>query len=112
MEICNDEAMNTALKIHSHVVIDGNGRAWIDDSNVKIVEVVRDQIAYGWSPEEIHWQYPHLGLAQIHAALAYYHDNRAALDAEIEASLETADTAARIAADSPIARRLKGLSRA
>lgn len=102
--------MNTALKIHSHVIIDDNGRAWIDDSNVKVAEVARDHIAYGWSPEEIHWQYPHLGLSQIYAALAYYHDNRATMDLEIETSLKAADTAARIAADSPIARRLKGPS--
>ncbi|MCH7227992.1 DUF433 domain-containing protein [Haloferula sp. A504] len=103
--------MTEALEIQSHVQIDDDGRAWIDDSNVKVVEVVRDHIAYGWSPEEIHWQYPHLGLAQIYAALAYYHDNRSAMDGEIEASLLAADTAARIAEDSPIALRLKGLSR-
>jgi uncharacterized protein (DUF433 family) len=103
--------MNPALEIHSHVVIDSNGCAWIDDSNIKVMEVVRDHIAYGWSPEEIHWQHPHLGLAQIYAALAYYHDNRAAMDAEIQGSLETANTAARLAADSPIARRLQGISR-
>jgi len=109
--MCDTKSMNTALQIQSHIVIDNNGRAWIDDSNVKVIEVTRDHIAYGWSPEEIHWQYPHLGLAQIYAALAYYHDNRAAMDAEIETSLEAANTAARIAADSPIARRLQGLSR-
>ena len=102
--------MNTALEFQSHVAIDNNGCAWIDDSNVKVVEVVRDHIAYGWSPEEIHWQHPHLGLAQIYAALAYYHDNRAAMDTEIQKSLETANTAARLAADSPIARRLQGIS--
>ncbi len=105
------KAMNTALELLSHVVIDSNGCAWIDDSNIKVMEVVRDHIAYGWSPEEIHWQHPHLGLAQIYAALAYYHDNRSAMDAEIQGSLETANTAARLAADSPIARRLQGISR-
>jgi len=103
--------MNSALEIHSHVLIDNRGRAWIDDSNVKVVEVARDHIAYGWSPEEIHWQYPHLGLAQIYAALAYYHDNRDAMDAEIASSLNAAETAARILADSPLARRLKDLAR-
>jgi|GEM_PF-6830356 len=30
-------------------------------------------------------QYEHLTLAQVYAALAHYHDNRAAIDAEIEA---------------------------
>jgi uncharacterized protein (DUF433 family) len=105
------KAMNEALELLSHIVIDSNGCAWIDDSNIKVMEVARDHIAYGWSPEEIHWQHPHLGLAQIYAALAYYHDNRAAMNAAIQGSLETANTAARLAAESPIARRLQGLSR-
>ena len=103
--------MNTAPEIQSHIAIDSVGRAWIDDSNVKVIEIARDHIAYGWSPEEIHWQYPHLSLAQIYASLTYYHDNRVAMDAEIKASLEAANTAARIPEDSPIARRLQGLSR-
>jgi len=60
--------MNTAIEI-SHVRLDANGRAWIDETNVKVVEVVRDHLAYGWSPEEIHWQLPHLSLSQIYAAL-------------------------------------------
>jgi uncharacterized protein (DUF433 family) len=102
--------MNTALKL-SHVVIDRQGCPWIDDTNIKVVEVVRDHLAYGWSPEEIHWQHPHLGLAQIYAALAYYHDNRTSMDAEIQTSLDTADATARIAADSPLVRRLQGLTR-
>ncbi len=100
--------MNTAAEI-SHVVIDSQGRAWIDDTNTKVVEVVRDHLAYGWSPEEIHWQHPNLSLGQIYAALAYYHDHRASMDAEIRESREAADAAALLAADSPLARRLHGL---
>ena len=100
--------MNTAVEF-SHVAIDGQGRAWIDDTNVKVIEVVRDHLAYGWSPEEIHWQHPNLSLAQIYAALAYYLDHRASMDAEIHQSLESADAVARLVADSPLARRLRGL---
>lgn len=96
----------------SHVRIDPHGRAWIDETNVKVVEVVRDHLAYGWSPEEIHWQHPHLGLAQVYAALAYYHDHRASMEAEIRSSLEAANVSAHLAADSPLARRLRGLVRA
>jgi uncharacterized protein (DUF433 family) len=102
--------MNTAPKT-SHVAIDADGRAWIDQTNVKVIEVVRDHLAYGWSPEEIHWQQPSLSLAQIYAALAYYHDHRLSMDTEIRNSLESANAAARIASDSPLARRLQGISR-
>ena len=39
----------------------------------------------GLSPEEIATEIPHLTLAQVHAALAFYHANRAEMDAEMEA---------------------------
>lgn len=37
----------------------------------------------GRSPEEIADQYGHLNLAQVHAALAYYHANRIEIDTEL-----------------------------
>src|SRR5947209_3674936 len=68
----------------AHIRFDERGRAWIDDTNTKVIEVVLDKLAHGSSPEEMHEQYPHLSLAQIHAALAYYYDHKAEFDAEIE----------------------------
>lgn len=38
----------------------------------------------GWSPEEIAENYGHLSLAQVHAALAYYHANRREIDAYLD----------------------------
>ena len=38
----------------------------------------------GLSPEEIALEYPHLTLAQVHAALTYYHANREQIEAEID----------------------------
>jgi hypothetical protein len=55
---------------------------------VKVTEVVLDKIAWGWSPEEIHFQHPHLSLAQIYAALTFYYENQAELDKQILRSLE------------------------
>jgi uncharacterized protein (DUF433 family) len=37
----------------------------------------------GMSPEEIALEYPHLNLAQVHAALAYYHANREEIESDI-----------------------------
>jgi uncharacterized protein (DUF433 family) len=68
----------------THIILDENGVAWIDDTNIKVVEVVLDKLAYDSSPEEMHAQYPHLSMAQIHAALAYYYDHQAELDEEIQ----------------------------
>jgi uncharacterized protein (DUF433 family) len=56
----------------THIRLDDKGVAWIDDTRVKVIEVAIDKIAHGSSPEEMHFQYPHLSLGQIHAALAYY----------------------------------------
>jgi hypothetical protein len=37
------------------------------------------------TPEEITTEFPHLNLAQVHAALAYYHANRDEIEADIAA---------------------------
>lgn len=74
--------MATAVK--ALVEIDDEGVAWITGANTKVVEVVLDKIAYGWSPEEMCLQHPHLSLAQVHSALAYYYENKEKLDAQIE----------------------------
>jgi uncharacterized protein (DUF433 family) len=44
----------------------------------------------GMTPEEIALEYPHLTLAQVHGALAYYHANRE----EVEADLAQEEAAA------------------
>jgi uncharacterized protein (DUF433 family) len=46
----------------------------------------------GYTPEEIAYQYGHLTLAQVYAALAYYHANRDQVEAEIAADDAEADT--------------------
>jgi uncharacterized protein (DUF433 family) len=82
-----------ATLVTTHIQLDDRGAAWIDDTNVKVIEVVLDKLAHNSSPEEIHQQYPHLSLAQIHAALAYYYDHKAEFDAEIDRSLREYDQA-------------------
>lgn len=66
--------MSTAVT--THIRIDENGVAWVDDARIKVIEVAIDKIAHGSSPEEMHFQYPRLSLAQIHAALAHYYDHQ------------------------------------
>lgn len=96
----------------THIEIDENGVAWIADTKVKVIEVVIDKIAHGSSPEEVHFQYPHLSLAQIHAALAYYYDNQAALEAEIEQRWQEANELAEKISDSSLRQKLLSLKRA
>lgn len=94
-----------------HIRIDSAGRAWIDDTNVKVVEVVLDHLAYGWSPEEMHYQHPHLSLAQIHAALGHCYDHQAQFDQEIAEGLRRAEGEAAKNSDSPARRRLRQLGK-
>lgn len=91
----------------THIELDENEVAWIAEANVKVIEVVLDRVAYGWSPEEIHFQHPHLSLAQIHAALAYYYDHQAEFDAEITRQWKEVQTLAEAAKDSPGRERLR-----
>jgi uncharacterized protein (DUF433 family) len=98
--------MSTAV-IPSHIHLDDSGRAWIDDTNIKVIEVALAQIAYSWSAYEIHRQYPHLSLAQIHAALAHYFDHQAEYDAEIESQALEHDEKLVLEQDSPLRRKLR-----
>jgi len=45
----------------------------------------------GLIPEEIARKLGHLSLAQVHAALAYYHANRAEIDADLEAEAQATE---------------------
>ena len=47
-----------------------------------------DHAAYEWDAEEIHAAHPHLSLAQIHAALSYYHDHKTEMDGQMGRQLE------------------------
>lgn len=64
------------------------GRMRIDGTRVTVHQIVACY-RQGLTPEEISEQYPHINLAQVYAALAYYHANRSEIDRELEA--ETAD---------------------
>jgi uncharacterized protein (DUF433 family) len=94
-----------AAQIH----LDSDGVAWIAGTTVKVIEIVLDKTAYGWSPEEIHFQHPNLSLAQIHGALAWYYENQHQLDAEIGNRLKRACTLALQASDPDFRRRLAEL---
>jgi uncharacterized protein (DUF433 family) len=93
----------------THIEIDERGVAWITGANTKVIEVVLDKLAYGWSPEEIHFQHSYLSLAQIHAALTYYYDHQTELDGEIMRQLKEVEAFAEAAKDSPARRRLHEL---
>ena len=79
----------------------------IAGTTMKVIELVLDHLAYGWSPEELHFQHPHLSLGQIHSALAYYWDHKAELDQDIERRLQVVDQLQQTAPSTSLAERLK-----
>jgi uncharacterized protein (DUF433 family) len=95
-----------AITTSSRIEIDNRGVAWIAGANTKVIEVVLDKVAYGWNPEEMHLQHPHLSLAQIHAALAYYYENKERLDAQIEQRYHNAEQLSRESSDPNLRRKL------
>jgi uncharacterized protein (DUF433 family) len=74
-----------------HIDVDEAGVARIAGKRTKVIQIVMDKMAQGWGPEEIHAQYPHLTLAEIHAAFAYYYDHQAEFDAQISQDLREAE---------------------
>jgi uncharacterized protein (DUF433 family) len=55
---------------------DGQDRAFIVGTRVRVQDIYVDSEVHGKSPEEIVADLPHLSLAQVHAALSYYFDHR------------------------------------
>jgi uncharacterized protein (DUF433 family) len=90
-----------------HIWLDEQGRAWIDDLNVKVIEVALDHLAHGWSAEEIQRQHSNFSLAQAYAALAYYYDHKGEFDRQIDESVRRAEALAEEAQDLPLFRRLR-----
>ena len=64
-----------------HIEIDAKGIARIAGRRSRVSQIVVDH--QHLTPEEIVATYPHLTLADVHAALAYYYDHQEQIDAEI-----------------------------
>ncbi len=92
---------------YEHILLDEHGVARIAGTRTKVVALVLDKLAYGWSPEEIYFQHPHLSLGQIYSALAYYADHRDLLDRDIEDRLREVDRLQADAGPSPLVERLR-----
>ncbi len=80
--------MSLAVTPYEHILLNEHRVPLVAGTNLKVIELVLEQSAHGWSPEELHFQHPYLSLGQIHSALAYYWDHKDELDQNIETRLE------------------------
>jgi uncharacterized protein (DUF433 family) len=67
-----------------HIELDDKGVARIAGSRIKVNHLVMEREAHGLTIEQLHEWHPHLPLAAIYAAFAYYCDHKNQIDAEIE----------------------------
>jgi uncharacterized protein (DUF433 family) len=76
--------MVDTFRKHIEIVEGVNGpRARIVGSRIRVQDIIHWQRTEGWSPEQIAEQLPTITLADVHAALAYYHDNPEVIEREL-----------------------------
>ena len=83
--------MPLAQSIYEHIIFNNEGIPVISGTTMKVIELVVEKIAHGWSAEELHLNHPHVTLGQIYSALAYYADHQNELDKDIENRLQKID---------------------
>ncbi|MFQ5710069.1 MAG: DUF433 domain-containing protein [bacterium] len=99
--------MSVVETSYEHIILNEKNQAIIEGTRIKVIELVLDKIAYGWSPEELQYQHPQLTLGQVYSALAYYADHQEELDKEIETQLQQIDQLRESVRPTPLVQRLK-----
>lgn len=92
---------------YKHIILNKDNVPIIEGTTMKVVELVLDSRAYGWSPEELHFQHPYLTLGQIYSGLAYYWDHQEEIDQDIERRLQQVDQIQQAMKPSPLQAHLK-----
>jgi len=100
-----------AITVAPHIEFDSQGVPYLAGTQTKVIEIALDRLAHHWDADEIQRQHPHLSLAQIYSALAYYYDHEAEMDDEIEEQLKRVEKIRNDLGPSPIQQKLsaKGL---
>ena len=65
---------------YPHIELNEKGVPCIAGTRMKVKFIAIQRTAWALHAEQIQRQYPHLSLAQIHGALAYYYDHQEAID--------------------------------
>lgn len=101
--------MSTTETRYEHIILDDGLVPRIAGTTMKVIDLVMAQMAYGWSPDELAFQFPYLTLGQIHSALAYYWDHQQELDDEIRRNVAFVDNLRRETPEAPIVARLRAM---
>jgi uncharacterized protein (DUF433 family) len=71
---------------YPHITLNSRGVPCIDRTRHRVIDIVADHVAHGYSAAQIVEQYPNLTPVQVHAALTYYDDHQDAMDTALVAS--------------------------
>ena len=74
---------------------------------IRVSQIVIDYLNHGWSADEIVIHYPHLKLAEVHSAMAYYFDHQAEIDGEIKLEQGLIEESRKQAPPTPVELRLR-----
>ncbi len=83
------------------------GKPCIAGTRIRVQDIWTWHELQGLTPEEIVTQFPQVSLADVHAALTYYHDHREEIQRQIKESKDLVNTL-RVANSSPLREKLSG----
>ena len=89
------------------VLLDDRNAPVIGGTTMKVIQLVTEHLAYGWSPEELKYQHPYLSMGQIYTALAYYWNHQEEIEQEIEHQSQAIEQLRRAALRSPARIKLR-----
>ena len=92
--------------LETHIYKDEQGQACVRYPRIKVRMVVESVKQYG-SPEAVVRDFPHLTLADIHAAMAYYYDHQAEMDVAMRRLQEFADDLKKATPELPATKRVR-----
>jgi len=84
----------------------GQERAFVAGTRVRVLDIYSLAELQGSTPDEIVIALPQLGLAQVHAALAYYFDHRDQIVGQLAEEEQLAGQFRRVTGPGPLEERL------
>ncbi len=93
---------------YPHLTFSGDdGFPVVERVDFKAVHLIANQMAHGWTPEELVTNFPQLTLGEVYSVLAWYSDHRAAVSRILETRSADARAMAQEERHRQIANRLK-----
>lgn len=87
--------------------VDGHPARLARLPRIRVAQIVMDYLAHGWSPDEMCRHHSHLTPVEAHAAMTYYYDHQAEIDAEVHVELSESRASRAAAKPTPFELRMQ-----